>query len=207
VYISSASEVRYIDSLECLAAHRNEEEDTQAAQASLRMTNDPAKCDKPDTSEETKFVDGPSPEAVIVDKLLQAVNSTSDKAAVCPILKALVQTGARDLLWRVHARLVCMGERIRRRGKVSMAPSSSSSSLGPEAAPLVCFLQESVGRSSALIETFKDLDSHAFSQIDDASLTPDQRSTVAALFKLSALHEKTPAPGKHGSFAVKERDI
>jgi hypothetical protein len=197
VCISSASGVRYIDSLECLAAHRNEEDHgTQAAQASLRMTNETARCCEPDASEETKFVDGPSPEAVIVDKLLQAVTSTSDKAAVCPILKALVQTGARDLLWRVHARLVCMGERIRRRGKVSMAPSSPSSSLGPEAAPLVCFLQESVGRSSALIETFKDLDSHAFSQIDDASFTPDQRSTAAALFKVSALHGKAPAPVK-----------
>lgn len=178
VCISCAHDVRYIPDLTSLAGHEPE------SGASIEGESNEGADD--DGIEETKFVDGPSPEAVVVDQLVMAVTSSCDTTAVCPILKALVQTGASDLLSRVHERLVRMGERIKRRGKVQILPSNAS--LGPEAGPLICFLHESVGRSSALIEAFQDHKSAAFSGIDaDLALTPDQRSTAAAMVVLSQL--------------------
>jgi hypothetical protein len=181
VCIRISHDVRYIPDLTCLAGDEPESSHARKCSADDGVGNEGA-----DGMEETKFVDGPSPEAVVVDQLVMAVTSSCDTTSVCPILKALVTTGASDLLSRVHERLVCMGERIKRRGKVQILPSNAL--LGREAAPLICFLHESVGRSSALIEAFQDRGSPAFADVDaDLALTPDQRSTAAAMVVLSKL--------------------
>ena len=189
VCIKSASDVRYIADLACLA---DEEQGGDREQTRHSVCS---KCDSRDSIEETKFIDGPSPEAVVVHHLVTAVTSTSNTSSVCPILKAMVKTGARDLLKRVHERLICMGDRLSRRGKVSMLPANAL--LGPEVVPLLCFLQESVKRSAALIDKFQDrnLSVAAFDHIDaDVALSNDQRSTAAAMLVLSTLSTPTSHP-------------
>jgi hypothetical protein len=179
VLINSEADVRYIAGLTRLA----DEQRRDAAGAwgrSARAPSDAAADDEsgpPDGVEATKFGDGPAPEAVVVEKLVGAVTSTCETTAVCPILKALVRTGARDLLERVHKRLVCMGDRVSERGRVSVMPSSAQ--LGKESAPLLCFLRESVGRSMALVDKFQDPALSA--PADSAGLTQDQRCTAAAM--------------------------
>ena len=179
VLINSAADVRYIAGLTRLA----DEQRRDAAAAwgrSARAPNDAVADDKfapPDGVEATKFGDGPAPEAVVVEKLVGAVTSTCETSAVCPILKALVRTGARDLLQRVHKRLVCMGDRVSERGRVSVLPSSAQ--LGKESAPLLCFLRESVGRSMALVDKFQE--PALWAPSDSAGLTQDQRCTAAAM--------------------------
>ena len=167
VRICSAVGVCYIDDLAALA-HPTKPDDTDRAEG----------------VEEAKFVDGPSPEAVVVHRLLLAVASMGDTAAVCPILKVLVQTGASDLLNRVHERLLAMDRRIAHRGKVFLLPSSGS--LGHESAPLICFLHESVGRAKGLVDKFQDRTAQVFEEID-ASLLPSQRSTAAAMLLVSQI--------------------
>ena len=177
VCIKSASNVRYIAELA--------DDEHGGERAQIRACSE---CDSRDSIEETKFIDGPSPEAVVVHHLVTAVTSTSNRSSVCTILKAMVKTGARDLLKRVHERLICMGDRLSRRGKVSMLPANAL--LGPEVVPLLCFLRESVKRSAALIDKFQDrnLSVAAFDHIDaDVALTNDQRSTAAAMLVLSTL--------------------
>lgn len=172
VCIKTSSDLRYIDDIAALTNS---------------CTAWPRPITGADAVEETKFCDGPSPEAVVVDRLLLAVTSTSDTASVCPILKALVKTGASDLLSRVHERLLTMDGRIGQRGKVSMLPSTAS--LGHESAPLICFLHESVVRSTGLVAKFQDRNAQVFEAVDaeDAGLEPSQRSTAAALLLLSMM--------------------
>jgi len=178
VFINSAADVRYIACLTRLAEQRRDA--ATAWGRSARAPSDAAADDEsgpPDGVEATKFGDGPAPEAVVVEKLVGAVTSTCETTAVCPILKALVRTGARDLLQRVHKRLVCMGDRVSERGRVSVLPSSAQ--LGKESAPLLCFLRESVGRSMALVDKFQEPALSA--PADSAGLTQDQRCTAAAM--------------------------
>jgi len=187
VLINSAADVRYIAGLTHLADEQRR--DAAAARGrSARAPNDAVDDDEsgpPDGVEVTKFCDGPAPEAVVVQKLVGAVTSTCETMAVCPILKALVRTGARELLQRVHTRLVCMGDRVSERGRVSVLPSSAQ--LGKESAPLLCFLRESVGRSMALVDKFQDLSLSA--PADSAGLTQDQRCTAAAMALILSLSE------------------
>ncbi len=166
VLISRATDVRYIAGLTRLADERRGGAATDEGRP-------------PDGVEATKFGDGPAPEAVVVERLVGAVTSgaSCEKTAVCPILKALVRTGARDLLRRVHERLTCMSDRVRKRGRVSVLPSSAV--LGSEAAPLLCFLHESVGRSAALIDQFAQ--PAGLPAADSAELTADERCTAAAM--------------------------
>jgi len=167
VRIGSAVDVLYIDDLAALA-HPTEPDDNERCEG----------------VEEVKFVDGPSSEAVVVDRLLLAVASMGDTAAVCPILKVLVQTGASDLLNRVHERLLAMDRRIAQRGKVFLLPSSAS--LGHDSAPLICFLHESVGRAKGLVQKFQDRTAQVFEEVD-AGLLPSQRSAAAAMLLLSQI--------------------
>jgi len=169
VRIASAVGVRYINDLAALA-HSAEPDYTDSGRT--------------EGVEEAKFVDGPSPEAVVVDRLLLAVASMGDTAAVCPILKVLVQTGASDLLNRVHERLLAMDRRIAHRGKVFLLPSSAS--LGHDSAPLICFLHESVGRAKGLVQKFQDRTAQVFDEVD-AGLLPSQRSAAAAMLLLSQM--------------------
>ena len=168
VLISRASDVRYIAGLTRLADQRRG-----------GAAEDEAEGGPPDGVEATKFGDGPAPEAVVVERLVGAVTSgeTCEKAAVCPILKALVRTGARDLLRRVHERLACMGDRVSERGRVSVLPSSAL--LGREAAPLLCFLRESVGRSAALVDQFAQ--PAGLPAAESAEQNADERCTAAAM--------------------------
>jgi hypothetical protein len=168
VLISRASDVRYIAGLTRLADER------RGGAAADQAGDGP-----PDGVEATKFGDGPAPEAVVVERLVGAVTSgaSCEKTAVCPILKALVRTGARDLLRRVHERLTCMGDRVSERGRLSVLPSSAL--LGREAAPLLCFLRESVGRSAALVDQFAQ--PAGLPAADSTDLTADERCTAAAM--------------------------
>ena len=193
VCISDVSSVRYIASL-ChdapLSAGGGTGPGAQGSgcgegQPTPACPADPSGSEgRPDGIEETKYIDGPAPEAVVVNHLLSAVVFKNDAASVCPILKALVRTGARELLGRVGERLSCMGERVGRRGKISVLPSSTLA--GPEACTLLRFLRESVRRSYELVDKFQDRDSPAFAAVD-VDLDAERRNTAAALVMLGQL--------------------
>ena len=182
VRISSTSGVRYIKDLKRLA-----EDECNVATGNKVREEDPEDAGEPDEAdgvETTKFIDGPSPEAVVVDQLVQAVTSTCDTTSVCPILKTMVQTGAQELLQRVQERLQNMDQRIQDRGKVSMLPSGSV--LGPDTSGLLWFLRESAGRSTSLISAFHNSAASVYDDIDaKLELSPDQRNTAAAILALS----------------------
>ena len=184
VCISSTSGVRYIKDVDAPAVN-------DLGHTACRHVSWPGACaaaaetrDDTDDVEETKLADGPAPEAVIVDRLVRAVTSSCDATSVCPILKAMVTTGATDLMWRVHARLTEMRARIGKRGKVSML--STSSSLGADASPLLHFLLESVSRSTGLVETFCDRSLSA-SAADHSDLSHAQHTTAAAMALIADL--------------------
>ena len=177
VCISDASRVRYIASL----CHEACEQGSGSGSSCEASPQAPRTLDEADCVEETKYIDGPAPEAVVVDQLCAAVMSQCDTAAVCPILKALVKTGAKELLSRVHQRLLCMDERVRRRGKILVLPSSTR--FGLEACALIRFLRESVLRSRELVDKFQDRTCAVFAEVD-ASLDLERRNTAAALVLL-----------------------
>jgi hypothetical protein len=183
VCISDASSVRYIATLCHDAPGLGVQGSGCAAgqQAPARSADPSGSEGRPDGCEDTKYMDGPAPEAVVVNHLLSAVAVKNDATSVCPILKTLVKTGARELLGRVRERLRCMGERVGRRGKISVLPSSTLA--GPEACTLLHFLQESVSRSCELVDKFQDRDCPAFEAVD-ADLDAERRNTAAALVLL-----------------------